>query len=119
MFSASSSTKSQLHQPPQDNSCSAHQQPRMVANKHNKYVRLNSCKNAWLGNNLTKDKDSPKLPYFIFLKIFKKFLKKYGFGQLTKSRTITSNSAYVMYNSGGCTSIIPLRRFVLISVRLK
>lgn len=29
-FSATNSTKSQLHQPPQDNSCSAHQQPKTI-----------------------------------------------------------------------------------------
>ena len=30
-FKANNSTKSQLHQPPQDNSCSAHQQPKIIA----------------------------------------------------------------------------------------
>jgi hypothetical protein len=29
-FNASNSTKSQLHQPPQDNSCSAHKQPKII-----------------------------------------------------------------------------------------
>jgi hypothetical protein len=29
-FNANNSTKSQLHHPPQDNSCSAHQQPSII-----------------------------------------------------------------------------------------
>lgn len=79
--------KSQPHQPPQDNSCSAQQQPK---------------KNE---NNVKKNKVPITLPCIITI-----FFQKNFFEKNKNKITTIKNNAYVVYNIPGCINIIPLSR---------
>ena len=89
-INANNSTKSQFHQPPQDNSCSAHQQPNRNAN---------STKIFFFKKYLV-------LIYIRIFKIFIFFLKKY-----TSTNKI-SIVEYDVYNNNGCISIKPFSKLL-------